>query len=65
MSNEYTSAEDAIAGNDPQWRKAGRVHDWRNHVPDDVQELWATFTREQRGALVRWANELSDNEKWE
>lgn len=35
----------------PDWGTAGKVHDWRNHVDEDVQEIWDTFTLEQRVIL--------------
>lgn len=50
---------------DPRWSEATKVHDWRNHVPERIQELWSTFTDEQRIALVEWADELAGREEWE
>lgn len=49
----------------PLWDEGGRVHDWHNHVPDEVQEIWHTFTDEQRQRLAAWAEALADQEHWE
>jgi hypothetical protein len=32
----------------PQWGKAHRTNDWRNHVPDAVAERWADLSLEAR-----------------
>jgi hypothetical protein len=68
MSGTYVSTDDAIEGANPHWNDLGPrpwVHEWRNHVPEDVQAIWHTFTREQRKALVEWADELAGREEWE
>jgi len=41
------------------------VHDWRNHVPDEVQMAWNTFTDAQKLLLYNWADELASAEEWE
>ena len=53
------------AADNPEWAKATRVHDWRNHVPQHVQEIWHTFTQEQRYALYAWADAHASNEHWD
>lgn len=65
MSEKYVSADDAIGGAEPYFDHAGRVHDWRNHVPEGVQKIWHTFNWDQRKALVEWADELASSEEWE
>lgn len=49
----------------PQWNKAGRVHDWRNHVGERVQAIWETFTLEQKVALAEDADERASGEHWD
>jgi hypothetical protein len=49
----------------PEWHKADRVHDWRNHVSENVKALWPTFTNEQKFALVEQAEECAGNEHWD
>lgn len=63
----YVSPNDAVEGADPRWDALGYrpVHEWRNHVPEDVRSIWSTFTREQRAAIVGWADALASAEVWE
>lgn len=64
----YVSAKDAVEGADPHFDALGSrpwVHEWRSHVPEGVQAIWHTFSREQRTALVAWAEELASNEEWD
>lgn len=49
----------------PVWGEAGKAHDWRNHVSEEVQQMWHTFTDAQKQALARAAEELADREEWE
>ncbi len=49
---------------DPQWAAAGRVHDWRNHVSEELRTIWGTFTPEQRRVLAMDAEDRAGNENW-
>lgn len=49
----------------PKWGEAGKCHDWRNHVPEEVKAIWSTFTPAQLLALYAWADGLADSEVWE
>lgn len=49
----------------PEWDKAGRFHDWRNHIGVHVKELWDTFTQYQQMALILDADERASKEEWE
>jgi hypothetical protein len=49
----------------PEWDRAGRVHDWRNYISERVKELWDTFSDEQKLALVEQADEHASNEHWD
>lgn len=49
----------------PDWDKAGRVHDWRNYVNQELRDLWPTFTEEQRQAIKQNADEIASCEEWE
>lgn len=50
---------------DPKWGQTTRVHDWRNYVSDRIKELWDTFSREQRAALIEQADEFASREEWD
>jgi hypothetical protein len=49
----------------PQWEDAGRVHDWRNHVPDHIIEKWDLLDQEMKHDLYLWAEEIANNEEWD
>jgi hypothetical protein len=49
----------------PCWESAGRVHDWRNYISDEVKELWDSFTDVQRRAIQRQAQQQADDEEWD
>ena len=49
----------------PDWDWGGMVHNWRNHVPEFIQEEWGSFTERQRILLAEWADELAGREEWD
>lgn len=49
----------------PQWGQGSAVHNWQNHVSEEVQSLWMGFSQAQRAALARQAQALADNEEWD
>jgi hypothetical protein len=50
---------------DPQWDKAGKVHDWRNHVPREVQEIWDKLEPLAKQAIYFMATEAAGREEWD
>ena len=48
----------------PKWDEAGRVHDWRNHVPEHIIEKWDDLSDEIKHDLYLWAEQLSSDEHW-
>lgn len=51
--------------NEPEWEKAGRVHDWRNYISDKLQNMWDTFTDEQKKAIAENAEQSATDEEWD
>jgi len=49
----------------PIWDKGGRIHNWHNHIHEEIQLIWETFTEEQRRILATCAEEDASNEEWE
>lgn len=49
----------------PNWESAGRIHDWRNHVSEEIQDMWDTFTDEQKRALQQQAQQQAEAEEWD
>lgn len=42
-----------------------KVHDWRNHVGGNVQEIWDTFTDTQKIAIALDAEIEAMREEWD
>ena len=51
-------------GVDKTWHDIGKVHDWRNYVPDDVKRIWNTFEHYQQDAIQAMAQGMADKEEW-
>jgi hypothetical protein len=49
----------------PEFAKATRVHDWRNHVPEAVQAVWGTLSRDVRLAVLVMAEHAAGQEDWD
>jgi len=49
---------------DPDFGRCRKVHEWKNYVTSEVQELWHTFTDEQKQALAGCFNSSADSEDW-
>lgn len=50
---------------EPAWDKAGRVHEWKNYISEEIQGLWLTLIPELRAALARQAENNAWNEEWD
>lgn len=50
---------------DPQFDRAVRVHDWRNHVPGDVVKNWPKLSTEARAVAFIFACNGADLEEWD
>lgn len=51
--------------NTPVWSDAGRTHDWRNHVPEELQERWAALPLDAKATAFFMASVEADREVWE
>lgn len=49
----------------PRWDEVGKVHDWRNYVPDFVQDDWESLSDADKLQYLRWAQSMSDKEEWD
>lgn len=50
---------------EPRWDEARKCHCWRNHVSDELEAIWDTFTPHQKAVLARDAESEAHNEEWE
>lgn len=55
----------AYAHSPVDWGGGLITHNWRNHVGENVQRLWDTFTIEQKVAIILDAQAEAENEDWE
>lgn len=49
----------------PNFDDAGRVHDWRTHMPHEIVEVWMELDYTTRLAVALLAERLAENESWE
>ena len=49
----------------PNWANARKVHDWRNHVPDGIVELWDFLDRDSKLVAFLMALERAEAEEWD
>lgn len=50
---------------DEDFKKIGRVHDWRNYIDEEVSNNWAELTEREKCLLFIMAEKLSDSEHWD
>ena len=61
--DQYGYASQAIVH--PRFAEATRVHDWRNYVPEIVQELWPDLSEDAKAIAYLMAEERASSEVWE
>jgi hypothetical protein len=49
----------------PQFESSFKVHDWRNHVPLLIRDIWGNLTMRERAIIYYLANWSADTEEWE
>ena len=47
------------------WKKDGKVHNWRNYVGKRTRALWDTLTPEQKIAIAADADARASKEEWD
>ena len=62
---ELISTEQESDINSPEWNKAGKVHDWRNHIPEPVKECWERLSVDAKHVAYYMAEQKADQEVWE
>ena len=50
---------------EPDFANAGRVHDWRNYVSEEICAMWPSMPDQLKQALARQAEATASNEEWE
>lgn len=49
----------------PNWATVGRVHDWRNYIPESLQVRWFALSSETRMVAAALAQAQADREEWD
>jgi hypothetical protein len=49
----------------PEFNKTRKCHDWRNYIPESVQELWKDMSSEARIIAYLVAKPQADRENWD
>lgn len=49
----------------PKWDEYWKCHNWRNHVSEEIAEIWDTFTDAQKIVLASHFQQLANGEEWE
>lgn len=49
----------------PIWNRTTPCHDWKNHIPVEIQRRWTEFNDEHQALLAEWAEEIASKEEWE
>lgn len=49
----------------PKFEEAGKVHDWRNHVPEEFEKEWDNLTLREKQIIHFMAEKEADREEWD
>lgn len=49
---------------EPDFEDTEKCHDWRNHVPGELQRIWSRLSQEARAAVFVCAQGAADSEDW-
>lgn len=49
----------------PEWHIKDKVHNWRNYVSEEIENMWQTFSDEQKKALAECFDSAADREEWD
>lgn len=55
----------ALKAHHPAFDEAEKVHDWRNHISNEIKKLWYSFTFPQKCAIIMQAQAGAELEEWE
>lgn len=49
----------------PDWDRAGKVHDWRNYVSDEIRAMWPDIPVSLKAAIARQSDAMANLEEWD
>ena len=44
---------------------AGKTHDWRNYISDELKELWPELNEETRAVAALITESIANSEEWD
>lgn len=50
---------------DDTFERTSKVHDWRNYVPEVIQDIWKELNEKERLLVVVMAEEPANAEEWD
>lgn len=49
----------------PDFTRTSKCHDWRNHVPHSLRDIWHALSAEAKGAVFVCADDAASMEEWD
>lgn len=49
----------------PEWGNNDRVHDWRNYISTQLQDIWNELSLDARIVAYYIAKNIADREEWD
>ncbi len=71
IASELLAAADLDYADEPadilrlSWPNVGKVHDWRNYIPDAMRERWLTLSPDACVAAYILAERIASYEDWD
>jgi hypothetical protein len=59
------SSVNADSIENPDWDGVGKVYDWRNYVPEAIQENWHNLPPKARAVCIVMASKQASAEEWD
>lgn len=54
-----------ILFDNPRFENAGKCHDWRNHIPEEIQNGWKDLPDVAKAIAIYMAEQVANREEWE
>lgn len=63
--NIFDSIPHYLDLNEPNFDKANKVHDWRNHVTSDFIDIWDNLSLREKQIIYIMAEQQANKEEWD
>lgn len=65
LFKDFESDLSMIDIDNPDFKNAGKIHDWRNYVPYEWEKNWHLFTERERKIIAVMAEKRANAEEWD